>query len=83
MKYSVAKISTTVRNSYEYNLDYPTWKSMMRDLDRRLRYANEVFTGHGSNILRDGVVIGHTKTLELADQPIARITLSQFQSWEG
>jgi len=68
MKYSVKKISVNSRQMdgskcYDYSIEYPTWKDLVRDMKDHSRYANSIFVGYGADIFRDGKIIGHTRDL--------------------
>lgn len=78
--YEIAKISVNAQRQdvYDYKISYQTWEQMAKDLEFRRQHSNEVFSGRGSAILRDGQVIGHSRTMELIDAPESEITLTEF-----
>jgi len=84
--YEVKKISTTAYNSdgspvYEYSFEYGTWDELRRDIARREKYANEVFTGYGAAVFKDGEKIGELRDFWLAggeETPTSKVTLKAF-----
>ncbi len=79
--YTLAKLDITAISpnpSYSWQREYATWTKLTASLAYRDRCANECFHGRGSQILRNGEVIGTLAPFGWIDTPIRHVLLREY-----
>jgi hypothetical protein len=82
-KFTVKKVDPSVvkGHPYSYELEYGTWRELVKDMHHRDKYQNSIFFSGGADVFENDVKIGNIRTFYYNfEKPINKVGLTEFKN---